>query len=119
MRLPVPEKQQKQYNFCLVPKSQDTSKAEPIIWTVNHGPLKSCTVEDAALANIAQGSEDILENALSHILSRTGVELTFPSEKEFASAVREAHRKNDIAYHVKAHRGSKEGDHIMFAIISS
>lgn len=109
LRLPVPEKNQKQYNFCLIPHPDKVTTAEALIWTVNHGPLKSCKVDDPDLAKIAPGPEDVLENALSFVFERIGVKLIFPSEKEFASAVRESHRKNDVTYHVKAHRGSKEG----------
>lgn len=109
VRLPVPEKNQKQYNFCLLPSTEKASSVEPIIWTVNHGPLKSCKIEDPDLAKIAPGPDDVLENALNHVLQKTGLQLTLPSEKEFASAIRESHRKSDIAYHVKAFRGSKEG----------
>ena len=109
LRLPVPEKNQKQYNFCLLPATEKASSVEPMIWTVNHGALKSCKIEDPDLAKIAPGQDDVLENALNHILQKSGIKLTLPSEKEFASAIRESHRKNDIAYHVKAFRGSKEG----------
>ena len=109
LRLPVPEKNQKQYNFCLLPSTEKASSVEPIIWTVNHGPLKSCKIEDPDLAKIAPGPDDVLENALNHVLQKTGLKLTLPSEQEFASAIRESHRKSDIAYHVKAFRGSKEG----------
>ena len=109
LRLPIPEKNQKQYNFCFLPSTENASSIEPIIWTVNHGPLKSCKIEDPDLAKIAPGPNDVLENALNHILQKTGLKLTLPTEDEFASAIRESHRKNDIAYHVKAFRGSKEG----------
>ena len=109
LRLPVPEKNQKQYNFCLLPATEKASSVEPMIWTVNHGPLKSCKIEDPDLAKIAPGQDDVLENALNHILQKSGIKLILPSENEFASAIRESHRKNDIAYHVKAFRGSKEG----------
>lgn len=109
LRLPVPEKNQKQYNFCLIPHPDNAVTTEALIWTVNHGPLKSCKIDDPDLAKIAPGPEDVLENALGFVLEKTGLKLTFPSEDEFASAVRESHRKNDVTYHVKAHRGSKEG----------
>jgi hypothetical protein len=33
----------------------------------------------------------------------------FPDADEFASAIPEGHRSREKAYHVKAHRGSKEG----------
>ncbi|KAK5096774.1 hypothetical protein LTS08_007264 [Lithohypha guttulata] len=109
LRLPVPEKNQKQYNFCLLPVSGKEVSVEPIIWTVNHGPLKSYKIESDELKSIAPGPEDVLENALNLAFQGTDVKLVLPTEKEFASALRESHRKNDIAYHIKAFRGSKEG----------
>lgn len=109
LRLPVPEKATKQYNFILLPASENAASVEPVIWTINHGPLKSCKIEDETLAKLAPGPENVLEDALKYLLGVTGVMLMLPDEKEFASAVRESHRKNDVTYHVKAHRGSKEG----------
>ncbi|KIX04660.1 uncharacterized protein Z518_05530 [Rhinocladiella mackenziei CBS 650.93] len=108
LRLPVPEKAAKQYNFCLLPKS-DSQFNEPIIWTVNHGPLKSVQVSNPELAKIASGPEDILENVLDFVLKKNGISLTLPTAEEFASATTESHRKGDKAYHVKAFRGSKDG----------
>ncbi|KAG9773822.1 Histone chaperone [Exophiala dermatitidis] len=129
LRLPVPEKATKQYNFCLLPRSttnsastnantSSTSPVEPIIWTVNHGPLKSLQISDPKLTKIISDShcepDQIFSTALNHILqtaTRGGnqVSLTYPTETEFASAKPESHRKNDKAYHVKAFRGSKDG----------
>ena len=108
LRLPVPEKNQKQYNFCLIPSANQLG-TEPVIWTVNHGPLKSYKIESEDLKAAAPGSDDVLENVLNFCLTDTGMSLVVPNEKEFASATRESHRKNDVAYHVKAFRGSKEG----------
>lgn len=110
VRLPIPEKNQKQYNFCLIPHPDKAASTETLIWTVNHGPLKSCKVDDPDLTKIAPAPDNILENALGFVLEKTGLKLTFPTEAEFASAIRESHRKNDVTYHVKAHRGSKEGE---------
>jgi len=107
LRLPVPEKAQKQYNFCLLPKNEST--AEPLIWTVNHGPLKSCHISSQELAKVTADPERVLEHALDMVFQRTGVSLTYPTENEFASARPESHRKGDKAYHVKAFRGSKDG----------
>lgn len=110
LRLPVPEKNQKQYNFCLLPAPDKVTATEPIIWTINHGPLKSYKIESPDLKALAPGPDDVLENVLNVCLKNSGVTLIMPSEKEFASALRESHRKNDVAYHVKAFRGSKEGE---------
>ncbi|KAL2411177.1 Histone chaperone [Exophiala dermatitidis] len=127
LRLPVPEKATKQYNFCLLPRSttnstptntntSSTSTVEPIIWTINHGPLKSLQISDPELTKIISDShceaDQIFSIALNHILqtaTRGNVSLTYPAETEFASAKPESHRKSDKAYHVKAFRGSKDG----------
>ncbi|KAK5054483.1 hypothetical protein LTR84_001374 [Exophiala bonariae] len=117
LRLPVPEKTTKQYNFCLLPKNGSASASqqprEPVIWTVPHGPVKTLNIMSSSLSAIASkkaGSDDqILEKALSFVLSRHDIQLTQPSKDEFASAKPESHHKNDTAYHVRAFRGSKEG----------
>ncbi|KIW52814.1 hypothetical protein PV05_08432 [Exophiala xenobiotica] len=108
LRLPVPEKAAKQYNFVLLPKP-DAKVSEPIIWTINHGPLKSCHIPNQAIAAIASEPDDALERVLGYVLKKVGVTLTLPSAEEFASARPESHRKGDKAYHVKAFRGSKDG----------
>ena len=108
LRLPVPEKAAKQYNFVLLPRP-DAKVSEPVIWTVNHGPLKSCHIPNQALAAIASDPDDVLETVLDYILKKVGVTLTLPTVEEFASARPESHRKGDKAYHVKAFRGSKDG----------
>ena len=105
----MPEKNQKQYNFCLLPESEVVG-GNPIIWTINHGPLKSYKIETDELKAAAPGPENVLEDALNFVLKASEKKLILPNEKEFASALRESHRKNDIAYHVKAFRGSKEGE---------
>lgn len=117
LRLPVPEKATKQYNFCLLPNtvlgSATEQLREPMMWTVPHGPVKSLNILSDSLSTIASdnaGSDDqILESALSFLLARHNVQLTQPSKDEFASAKPESHHKNDTAYHVRAFRGSKEG----------
>lgn len=50
-----------------------------------------------------------LDEALAQILKPHQLSLTLPDENEFSSAVPEAHRKSEKAYHVKAFRGSKDG----------
>ncbi|KAJ9607873.1 hypothetical protein H2200_007952 [Cladophialophora chaetospira] len=107
LRLPVPEKAAKQYNFVLLPKSGTST--EPIIWSVNAGPLKSCSVPNAQLVEVAPGPEDVLESALGFVLRQFHISLSLPTPEEFSSATPESHRKNDKAYHVKAFRGSKDG----------
>ena len=109
LRLPVPEKATKQFNFILLPKSDPGVNAEAIIWAVNAGPMKSCNIPNAQFANIAAGSDDVLESALGFVLRQSNISLSLPTPEEFYSAMPESHRKGDKAYHVKAFRGSKDG----------
>ncbi|KAH6639428.1 hypothetical protein C7974DRAFT_304418 [Boeremia exigua] len=112
--LPVPEKAKKQHNFIIVPVHGDGvnpvpeelkgSAPEPIIWTF----------EEATGKNIVEGEDPgpgPMAEAIHHCLIQagTGKQVVFPDADEFASAIPESHRKGEKAYHVKAHRGSKEG----------
>jgi len=112
--LPIPEKAKKQHNFVIIPVHGDgvapvpdelkASPPEPIVWTF----------EEATGKNIVQGEDPgpgPMAEAIHHCLKQagTGKEVIFPDADEFASAVPESHRKGEKAYHVKAHRGSKEG----------
>jgi hypothetical protein len=112
--LPVPEKAKKQHNFVVIPVHGDGvnplpegfqgAAPEPIIWTF----------EEATGKNIVEGEDPgpgPMAEAIHHCLIQagTGKQVVFPSADEFASATPESHRKGDKAYHVKAHRGSKEG----------
>ena len=109
MRLPVPEKAAKQYNFVFLPKTGLGDTVEPIIFSVNAGPLKNCTVPNTQFAKIAAGPEDVLESAFGFVLRQSSTSLSLPVAEEFFSATPESHRKGDKAYHVKAFRGSKDG----------
>lgn len=80
-----------------------------MIWTVNHGPLKSYQIHSEDLKK-AIGTEIVLEDALDLVLQHTGNKLVYPTDAEFASALVESHRKNEKAYHVKSFRGSKDGE---------
>ncbi|EDU46909.1 meiotically up-regulated gene 183 protein [Pyrenophora tritici-repentis Pt-1C-BFP] len=112
--LPIPEKAKKQHNFVIIPVYGDgvapvpdelkASPPEPIVWTF----------EEATGKNIVEGEDPgpgPMAEAIQHCLKQagTGKQVIFPDADEFASAVPESHRKGEKAYHVKAHRGSKEG----------
>lgn len=112
--LPVPEKAKKQHNFVIipvhgdgvnpVPESLQGSAPEPVVWTF----------EEATGKNIVEGEDPgpaPIAEAIHHCLIQagTGKQVVFPDADEFASAIPESHRKGEKAYHVKAHRGSKEG----------
>ncbi|KAI7286150.1 Rtt106-domain-containing protein [Hortaea werneckii] len=110
--LPVPEKQQRQCNFVLLPKpgavSPSGAPCEQVLFTLNEiAPQEAIsadqkTEEGDTLVSIA-------ERDLSIILAKYGKKITRPTEKNFASAIPQSHRKGEKAWHVKAHRGTKEG----------
>ncbi|GES60669.1 negative regulator of DNA transposition [Aspergillus terreus] len=116
--LPVPEKNQRQFNFCVIPQNGDGINApaggeaapESIVWTVADGPPKSeFSINGQAVAAAAGGesAEKVVLRVLNDALTQTKV--IRPDDREFVSAMPEAHRKGEKAYHVKAFRGSKEG----------
>lgn len=115
--VPVPEKTQKQFNFCIIPQYSDginpapegETASEAMVWAVNDGPPKAAfsgTGQPMALGE-GETAEKLIRRILDNNLSRTKV--ITPDEREFVSATPEAHRKGEKAYHVKAFRGSKEG----------
>ncbi|KAF2642387.1 Rtt106-domain-containing protein [Massarina eburnea CBS 473.64] len=112
--LPVPEKAKRQHNFIVLPVHGDgvnpvpddlkTPPPEPIVWTF----------EEATGKNIVEGEDPgpgPMAEAIHHCLIKagTGKTVIFPEPDEFRSAIPQSHRKGEKAYHVKAHRGSKEG----------
>ncbi|KAF2127379.1 Rtt106-domain-containing protein [Dothidotthia symphoricarpi CBS 119687] len=112
--LPVPEKAKKQHNFVVIPVHGDgvnpvpdelkASVQEPMVWTF----------EEATGKNVVEGEDPgpgPMADALRHCLKQAGTRknVVFPDADDFSSAVPESHRKSEKAYHVKAHRGSKEG----------
>lgn len=112
--LPIPEKAKKQHHFIIIPCHGDgvnplpeelkDSPPEPIVWTF----------EEATGKNIVEGENpgpSPMAEAIHHCLIQAGTDkqVVFPTAEEFSSAVPESHRKGEKAYHVKAHRGSKEG----------
>jgi len=114
--LPIPEKAKRQHHFIVLPVHGDgvnpvpdhlkTSPPEPIVWTF----------EEATGKNIVEGEDpgpDPMAEAIHHCLIQagTGKSVTFPDAEEFESAIPQSHRKGEKAYHVKGHRGSKEGEY--------
>lgn len=97
--LPVPEKTKRQHNFVVIPTSPIT---EPIIWTVFEPTKKEL---DAG----ANEEPTYTAGALNKELKSFNKKVVFPNEDQFASAIVQSHRKNEKAFHVKAHRGAKDG----------
>ncbi|KAF2709243.1 Rtt106-domain-containing protein [Pleomassaria siparia CBS 279.74] len=112
--IPVPEKAKRQHNFVVLPLHGDgvnpvpehlaTSPPEPIVWTF----------EELTGKNIVEGEDPgpgPMAEAIHHCLIQagTGKDVVFPDANDFKSAIQQSHRKGEPAFHVKGHRGSKEG----------
>ena len=111
MKLPVPEKAQRQWNYVFLPKAG--TEGESVMFTVSE-PAKGkeqeyVTGKDTPQALLEHDRSDRKKSLLEAALEVAGLKIVVPDEKEFASATPEAHRKNEKAYHVKAFRGSKDG----------
>ncbi|KAJ5996591.1 hypothetical protein N7522_008251 [Penicillium canescens] len=115
--LPVPEKTQKQFNFCIIPEYADgitpppegATVSEAMVFTIADGPAKAAFSGNGQ--QIGNGSGETAEGLLRKILNDnlSHINVVRPDDRQFVSAMPEAHRKGEKAYHVKAFRGSKEG----------
>ena len=113
----MPEKTQKQFNFCIIPEYADgitpppegTATSEAMVFTIADGPAKAAFSGDGQQISQAPGetADTLLCKVLNDNMRRSNV--VRPDDKQFVSAMPEAHRKGEKAYHVKAFRGSKEG----------
>lgn len=101
--VPVPEKAQPQYNFCIFTQQFD----EQILFTVPGTAIKPEAVFTKDLP-ISEGEayKDVTIKMLNKRLKRKVIR---PNEKDFVSQLAQAHRKGEKAVHVKAFRGSKDG----------
>lgn len=119
--LPVPEKTQKQFNFCIIPEYADgvtpppqgITTFEPMVFMIPDGPAKAAFDGSGQQTGNEAGesAEALIRKILNQNLTTTSV--VRPDERQFVSAMSEAHRKTEKAYHVKAFRGSKEGMHLL------
>lgn len=115
--IPVPEKAQAQYNFCVFPlnadgintPSDDTVPAEQILWTVPNTTLKPTQVSGELSIESDDTYKSLLIRILNRCMSPFQKQVVVPNEKEFASQTTQAYRKGEKAVHVKAFRGSKDG----------
>ncbi|PCH05083.1 protein of unknown function DUF1747 [Penicillium occitanis (nom. inval.)] len=113
--LPVPEKAQRQTNFCIIPRYGDgvtpvpdgASIPDQMVFTFADGPAKAAFTGAGQRVESDENGEALLRGWLNNAIGHTKV--IRPDDREFVSATPEAHRKGEKAYHVKAHRGSKDG----------
>ncbi|TPX12933.1 uncharacterized protein E0L32_006578 [Thyridium curvatum] len=120
--VPVPEKTQLQYNYILFPRNTSltslkagaTADVEPFVFTVPSTGPKPGTVGGPG-ANTAASVSDTysslfnwaLTNQMRSVGNRTSIVAS--DAKVFHSMMRQSHRPNEKAVHVKAFRGSKDG----------
>lgn len=110
--LPVPEKQQRQWNFVLFPQAgsayTEGMPCEQMVFTMNE-----TKPDDASSSSRATAEGDtyvsVMEPELNALLQPYGKRVVRPTEDEFSSSIPQSHRKGEKAYHIKAHKGSKEG----------
>ncbi|KJX96567.1 negative regulator of DNA transposition-like protein [Zymoseptoria brevis] len=110
--LPVPEKQQRQWNFVIFPQNgaatADGMPCEQMVFTLNE-----TKPDDASSASRALIEGDtyvsVTEPEMNQLLQPLGKRVVKPTEAEFSSSIPQSHRKGEKAYHVKSHRGTKEG----------
>lgn len=113
----MPEKNQKQFNFCIIPEFADgitpppegITSFEAMVFTIADGPAKAAFTGTGQ--QVGNGADETAESFLRKILNDNmpNTNVIRPDERQFVSAMPEAHRKGEKAYHVKAFRGSKEG----------
>lgn len=118
--MPVPEKTQRQCNFCVIPEygdgvtpvPDDQTVFEPMVWTVPDGPPRTAFLGSGTPVMESSSLAETYPSYLRHELDKKlkGTKVICPNDNEFASPIPETHRKSEKAYHVKAFRGSKEGN---------
>ena len=117
--VPVPDKAQRKYTFCVFPTYGDgvtvppegTLPVEPMVWTVPDAVPKNVALgKDKDIEAVLDGSyKDYVLRILNSSLGLVGKKVIGPEEREFASTLVQAHRKGEKAFHVGAFRGSKDG----------
>lgn len=118
--LPVPEKSAKQYNYVLFTEdsqmvtNKGTTIADPLVFNIPATAPKPGSLSGSDMST-ASAVSDSTKTLFDHYLTQQlkaagrGVAITEANPKLFSSAIKEAHRPNEPAVHVKAFRGSKDG----------
>ncbi len=107
--LPVPEKAQAQYNFCIFSTAEGKGACDQLLWTVPSTIPKSGTITGEIAVQPDDTYRSFLVSAINKALKSRKKNVVEPTGAEFASQIAQAHRKGETAFHVKAFRGSKDG----------
>ncbi len=107
--LPVPDKAQAQYNFCILSAAADGIATDQLVWTVPDSVPKSGTFTGLTSSHSGQTYRSLLITILNEALKPYKKRVIEPDKQDFASQIVQAHRKGEPAYQIKAFRGSKDG----------
>ncbi|KAL7268153.1 hypothetical protein RUND412_009236 [Rhizina undulata] len=108
--LAVPEKAARQFNFCIFPTGAEglgDGNAEAMVFTIADGPPKTASGNAMGAGHDTTSYKSLLIDVFNQYLTKAKVQE--PIESAFYSALPQSHRKSEKAFHVKAHRGSKDG----------
>ena len=107
--LPVPEKAQAQYNFCIFSTCKDGTAPDQIVWTVPDNVPKDGTFVAETTVQPGDTYRTLAVLTINDALRSFKRQVVEPTREEFSSQIVQAHRKGEAAFHVKAFRGSKDG----------
>ncbi|EGY22328.1 Histone chaperone like protein [Verticillium longisporum] len=120
--LPIPEKTQVQHNYIIFPRGAclpsktETAipTAEPLVFTVPATAPKQGTIlgpKASSAAAVSDTYRSLFDWALTtHLRAASNpINIVSADPAKFHSMVRQPHRPNEKAVHVKAFRGSKDG----------
>ena len=107
--LPVPDKAQPQYNFCVFADIPGDSASNQILWTVADAAPKHGVYVGGPSAQPGDTYRTLLTALINIALKTYNKRVIEPQSQEFASQIVQAHRKGETAFHIKAFRGSKDG----------
>ena len=113
--LPVPDKAARQWNFCIFPASSDGlsgSTADALVFTIPDGAPKTASGDMLGAGHDTSTYRSLLVDLFNAVLKPSKARISAveePKEAVFFSTIPQSHRKGEKAFHIKAHRGSKEG----------
>lgn len=117
--LPVPDKAQVQHNYVLLLKDSyglRPTEWEPLVFTINAGAPKPDALSGLDASMARQTASDSFQALFDWALPKYLATAGNPSNRvlradpaRFHSKQRQAHRPQEKAVHVGAHRGSKDG----------
>jgi hypothetical protein len=113
--LPVPDKAARQWNFCIFPVGADGlpgSSGDALVFTIPDGAPKTASGDALGGGYDTTTYRTLLVDLFNNYLKPSKARISAveePKESIFYSIIPQSHRKGERAFHIKAHRGSKEG----------